>query len=143
MPYSHVESRGLFVPFAPNPALDVWTTCYCRGNVHECARSVRSGCGPRLSPALRPDQKSLSTKPPRNDLGTVALFNAVVKHLTTMTGSTGLRPYGRTAAGPRCQRDGTDFYRATAYEFAVRSDQASGAVMLNPKSSGFSAGRVP
>lgn len=156
MSCSHVESCELFVQFALNPALDVWKTYYCHGNFQECVRFVRSSSGQPIPLTLLPNGKALSTKPSRNDVGTMALFNSIVKHRTKMVSSllrTGANIHDRNIEGKTAlmaaaelgfddivalllehgaRRSDTDAYGETAYDLAVHNNHASVAAMLSP-----------
>lgn len=156
MSCSHVESCELFVQFALNPALDVWKMHYCEGNYQECVRFKKSSAGQPVPLTLLPNGKPLSAKPSRNDVGTMALFNSIVKHRTKMVSSllrTGANVHDRNIEGKTAlmaaaelgfddivalllecgaRREETDLYGETAYDLAVRNNHPSVADLLRP-----------
>ncbi|HKK13728.1 MAG TPA: ankyrin repeat domain-containing protein [Gammaproteobacteria bacterium] len=155
MACSHVENCELFVQFALNPALEVWKMHYCQGHFQECIRFKRSTAGKPVPLTLLPNGKLLQADGmAKTDVGAAAMFNSIVKHRTRMVSSllrTGANVDERNMEGKTplmaaaelgfedivailidhgADRDATDSYGETAYEFAARNGHESVCQML-------------
>ncbi|VAW54086.1 hypothetical protein MNBD_GAMMA06-5 [hydrothermal vent metagenome] len=84
MACSHITSCELFVQFAMNPALELWKINYCESQSYsDCARYKKSLLGLPVSLTLLPNGNSI-TETGDNEIGAASLFNAIIKHQTSM-----------------------------------------------------------
>lgn len=79
-----MSSCELFVQFAMNPALGLWKISYCKSREYtRCARFKQALTGLPVSLTLLPNGVTI-TETENENIGSVSLFNAIVKHQTNM-----------------------------------------------------------
>lgn len=84
---SHINNCELFTQFALNPALGLWKDHYCKGNYRRCTRFQISGKGQPIPLTLLPNGKRVRVLHSREEMGVLAIFNAITKDRAHMVGS--------------------------------------------------------
>jgi ankyrin repeat protein len=79
MPCSHIDNCELFVQFASNPALEIWKEHYCFDEYRTCARYITSLEGKPAALTMLPNGMHLKVERSTNEVGEIALFNAINK----------------------------------------------------------------
>lgn len=74
-----MDNCELFVQFASNPALEIWKKHYCYDDYRVCARFISSYEGKPLALTMLPNGKHLKVERSANEVGEIALFNAINK----------------------------------------------------------------
>ena len=102
MPCNHIESCELFTQFALNPALRLWQESFCQGEFTRCKRFQNSQKGLPIPLTLLPNGKILSVLHSQDELGAVAIFNAIVKkraHMVRSLIKAGANPNAKNVEG--------------------------------------------
>jgi len=87
MPCSHIENCDLFAQFALNPALDLWKEHYCKNEFIRCVRFQNSSKGLAVPLTLLPNGTMVSVVHSSEEMGAVAIFNAITKGRAHMVSS--------------------------------------------------------